>query len=138
MLGTVHCALQRRSMSGPPHVGGRCQCPFPVEESEPRAVKWIKISRSSRALLTHAYNPGYSGGRNQEDHGSKLAPGKSFTRPCLENPITKKSWWSGSSLRVPASNTNAAPLPKKIVLLQSKNHPLPIYTRINPATQSPS
>jgi hypothetical protein len=26
--------------------------------------------------VTHAYDPSYSGGRNQEDHSSKPAPGK--------------------------------------------------------------
>jgi hypothetical protein len=29
-----------------------------------------------QALVAHAYNPSYSGGRKQEDHGSKPAPGK--------------------------------------------------------------
>jgi hypothetical protein len=36
------------------------------------------------ALLAHACNPSYSGGRDQEDHGSKPAPGKWFVRAYLE------------------------------------------------------
>jgi hypothetical protein len=31
----------------------------------------------SRVLMAHAYNPSYSGGRDQEDHGSKPAPARS-------------------------------------------------------------
>jgi hypothetical protein len=38
--------------------------------------------------VAYTCNPNYSGGRNQEDHGSKPAEGK-----YLENkPITKKGW----------------------------------------------
>jgi hypothetical protein len=34
------------------------------------------VSQSSLAPVAHACNPSYSGGRDQEDHGSKPAPGK--------------------------------------------------------------
>jgi hypothetical protein len=40
---------------------------------------------ASRTLGAHTCNPSYSGGRNQEDHGSKPAQGNS-----LRDPITKK------------------------------------------------
>jgi hypothetical protein len=33
----------------------------------------FKSMPNSRALVAHAYNPSYSGGRDQEDHGSKPA-----------------------------------------------------------------
>jgi hypothetical protein len=52
--------------------------------------------------VAHACNPSYSGGRDQEDCGSK--PGKTNN---LQDPIskkksiTKKGWWSGSSGRAP-------------------------------------
>jgi hypothetical protein len=46
-----------------------------------------------------AYNPGYSGGRDQEDLGSKPAQANSSTDPMLKKPITKKCWWSGSRCR---------------------------------------
>jgi hypothetical protein len=38
----------------------------------------------------HTYNPSYSGGRDQEDHGLKPAPGNSSTRPYLEKNHHKK------------------------------------------------
>jgi hypothetical protein len=41
--------------------------------------------------VTHAYNHNYLGGRDQEDRGSKPAPGKKFTRPYWKkNPSQKK------------------------------------------------
>jgi hypothetical protein len=41
--------------------------------------------------VAHACNPSYSGGRDQEDYGSKPGPGKQFARPYPEkNPSKKK------------------------------------------------
>jgi hypothetical protein len=40
-----------------------------------------------RALVAHACNPSYSGGRDQEDHGSKPAQ---VNRPYLEKTLHKK------------------------------------------------
>jgi hypothetical protein len=42
-------------------------------------------------MVVHACNPSYSGGRNQEDHGSKVAlEGKNkFVRSYLKKPFTK-------------------------------------------------
>jgi hypothetical protein len=42
---------------------------------------------NSQALVAHACNPRYSGGRDQEDHD--LKPG----------PILKKGWWSSSKCK---------------------------------------
>jgi hypothetical protein len=39
--------------------------------------------------VTHAYNPSYSGGRDQEDHSSKPAQANSSERPYLEKLFTK-------------------------------------------------
>jgi hypothetical protein len=39
--------------------------------------------------MAHACNPSYSGGRNQEDCGLKLALANSFVRPYLKNPSQK-------------------------------------------------
>jgi hypothetical protein len=39
--------------------------------------------------VAHTCNPSYSGGRDQEDHGSKSARANSSTRPYLEKPFTK-------------------------------------------------
>jgi hypothetical protein len=37
--------------------------------------------------VTHACNPSYSGGRDQEDHSLKPAPGKQFVRSYLKKPF---------------------------------------------------
>jgi hypothetical protein len=39
--------------------------------------------------VTHAYYPSYSGGRDQEDQGSKPALANSSARPYLEKTFTK-------------------------------------------------
>jgi hypothetical protein len=47
--------------------------------------------------VAHAYNPSYSGGRDQEDHCSlKPAQANSSRDPISKNPFTKKKkgWWS--------------------------------------------
>jgi hypothetical protein len=51
---------------------------------------------SSWALVAQAYNPNYSGGRDQEDGGSKPAWANSSQDPISKKPITKKAWWSRS------------------------------------------
>jgi hypothetical protein len=40
--------------------------------------------------VVHACNPSYSGGRDQEDRGSKPAQGNSSRDPYLKKTITKK------------------------------------------------
>jgi hypothetical protein len=40
--------------------------------------------------VAHAYNPSYSGGRGEENHGSKPARQIVPREPILKNPITKK------------------------------------------------
>jgi hypothetical protein len=42
-------------------------------------------------LVAHACNPNYSGGRDQEYHGSKSSSGKYFTRPYVDNPSQKRT-----------------------------------------------
>jgi hypothetical protein len=39
----------------------------------------------------YTYNPSYSGGRDQEDRGSKLAPGKQLVKPYLEKIPTQEA-----------------------------------------------
>jgi hypothetical protein len=45
--------------------------------------------------VVHACNPSCSGGRDQEDQGSKPAR----TDSSQDQPITKKDWWNGSRCR---------------------------------------
>jgi hypothetical protein len=70
-------------------------------------VEWLKVkalsSNPSSALPTkekialgwaleaHAYNPSYSGSRDQEDHGSKPVLANSSREPILIIPITKRA-----------------------------------------------
>jgi hypothetical protein len=49
-----------------------------------------KIMHDSWELVVHTCNPSYSGGRHQEDHGSKSAQTNSLKDPILKKPITKK------------------------------------------------
>jgi hypothetical protein len=57
--------------------------------------------------VAHACDPSYSGGRDEEDRGSKPAWANSLGDPILKNPITKKDWWSGSRCRLSVQ----APIP---------------------------
>jgi hypothetical protein len=45
-------------------------------------------------LVVHAYNPSYSGGRDQEDHGSKLGQANTLQDLISKKLNTKKDWWS--------------------------------------------
>jgi hypothetical protein len=49
-----------------------------------------------RVLVVHTCNCSYSGGRDQEDGGSKPVQANSLKDPILKNPSQKKAWWSGS------------------------------------------
>jgi hypothetical protein len=42
-------------------------------------------------LVAHAYNPSYSGGRNQEDRSSKPAWANSLRDPILRKPSQKRA-----------------------------------------------
>jgi hypothetical protein len=50
---------------------------------------------SSQLPVAHFCKLSYSGGRNQEDRGSKPARGNSPKDPISKEPFTKKGWWSG-------------------------------------------
>jgi hypothetical protein len=45
----------------------------------------VRKNRQSQVLVAHAYNPSFSGSRDQEDRGSKQSPSKQFPRPYLKN-----------------------------------------------------
>jgi hypothetical protein len=50
----------------------------------------FKKSHSGQALVAHACNPVYSGGRDQEEHLWKPAQANSSVRPYLEKILHKK------------------------------------------------
>jgi hypothetical protein len=43
-------------------------------------------------LVAHTCNPSYSGGRDQEDHGLRLAQANSLRNLISKIPYTKKGW----------------------------------------------
>jgi hypothetical protein len=47
-------------------------------------------SKQDLASVAHAYNSSNSGGRDQENPGSKPAPGKAFSRPYLKKKKNHK------------------------------------------------
>jgi hypothetical protein len=47
-------------------------------------------------LVAYTWNPTYSGGRDQEDFGLKLAWANSSQDAIWKIHITKKDWWSDS------------------------------------------
>jgi hypothetical protein len=65
-----------------------------------------KYGMEGWVLVAHAYNPSYSGSRNQEESGSKPAQANSSPDPVSKNPSQQqqqqKGWRNGSSGRMPA------------------------------------
>jgi hypothetical protein len=45
--------------------------------------------------MPHAYNPSYSGGRDQEDNSSKPAQTNSLQDTTWKKTHHKKGWWGG-------------------------------------------
>jgi hypothetical protein len=56
-----------------------------------------------QASVAHTCNPSYSGSRDQEDHGSKLARANSLRDPISKKSITKRA---GGWFKVEALNSN--------------------------------
>jgi hypothetical protein len=52
-------------------------------------VLFVNIKELTHVPVVHTCNPSYAGGRNQEDHGSKLAQANSSLRPYLEKTFRK-------------------------------------------------
>jgi hypothetical protein len=82
----------------------RCSLEIPTPHFKNHWISW--------AAVAHAYNPSYSGSRDQKDCGWKPAQGNSSRDPILKKPITKKGWWSSSRCR-PWVQT---PVPPKRIL----------------------
>jgi hypothetical protein len=66
--------------------------------------------------VTHVYNLSYSGGRNQEDHTSKLAQSKYFWRPYLRTPNTNRAGGAAQAIEH---------LPSKCEALSSSSRTVP-------------
>jgi hypothetical protein len=73
----------------------------------------VKIYFQTGCLVIHPCNPSYSGGRDQEDRGSKPARTNSSRDPVLKKPFTKKGWWGNSRHRPRVQTLNTARKKKK-------------------------
>jgi hypothetical protein len=73
-----------------------------------------------RMAVAHTCNPSYLGGRDQEDRDLKPAKANSLRDP-ISN-ITKKGWWSSSSVSSNPSTTH--PLKKDWVTESNSTSPL--------------
>jgi hypothetical protein len=74
-------------------------CAKPYRDTSKYSVQELP---SSQAPVAHAYNPSYSGGRDQKDRSLKPARADSWKDPISKLPNAEKGWWSGSSGRMPA------------------------------------
>jgi hypothetical protein len=63
--------------------------------------------------VAHACNPSYSGGRDQEDRGSKPAQANNSTRPYLEKPFRKIGLVEWLKLKALSSSPRTAKKKKK-------------------------
>jgi hypothetical protein len=52
----------------------------------------VLLNKELKSPVAHAYNPSYSGGRDQEDHSLKPAQANSSQDPISKKPNTKKGW----------------------------------------------
>jgi hypothetical protein len=64
-------------------------------------------------LVAYTCNPSYSGGRDQEDCGSKLARAKKFMRHYLKKPFTKIRLEEWLKAKAPSSRPSTAKKKKK-------------------------
>jgi hypothetical protein len=63
--------------------------------------------------VAHACNPSYSGGRDQEDHGSKPARANSSRDPISKKTFTKIGLVEWLKVKALSSNTSTAKKKKK-------------------------
>jgi hypothetical protein len=58
------------------HFRGKCKALSSYSNTSNNNKKKVKIQVLGQVLVAHACNPSYSGGRDQEDRGSKPTLGK--------------------------------------------------------------
>jgi hypothetical protein len=116
---SVHCTevhlfyfSQYRSLNSGPTLRrqafyhlSHCTSPFLVGYFRDRVLwtiypSWLQTMILRWAPGAHTFNLSYSGGRDQEDPGSKAAQANSSWDPSSKKSITKKGWWSGSRYRL--------------------------------------
>jgi hypothetical protein len=65
------------------------------------------------APVAHTCKPSYSGGRDQEDHGSKPAVANGLQDPVSKKLITKTGWWCVCRYYLKKKNVKWRPLGEK-------------------------
>jgi hypothetical protein len=89
----------------------------------PPFIKSYHVSKVRNLLgvasLTHACNPSYSGGRDQEDRSSKPARANSSWDPISKKPIRKKGLRWRPWVRVPVPDTHTHKSQKLIWLQEA-------------------
>jgi hypothetical protein len=81
---------------------------------------YVFLKIVTQALVAQACNPSYSGGRDQEDCGSKPAWANSSVRPFFEKPFTKiglVDW-----LKVKALSSSPSTKKRNLVVRCSDTH----------------
>jgi hypothetical protein len=71
------------------------------------------LKKNCWAPVAHACNPSYSGGRDQEDHGSKPARANSSRDPISKKTFTKIGLVEWLKVKALSSNTSTAKKKKK-------------------------
>jgi hypothetical protein len=66
--------------------------------------------------VAHSCNPSYSGGKDQEDCGSKPAQANSSQDPISKKPFTKKGLVEWLKVKVLSSNPSTAKKKKRVFL----------------------
>jgi hypothetical protein len=67
--------------------------------------------------VAHTCNPSYSGGSDQDDHGSKPAQKNSSARPYFEKSITKIRLGEWLKAKAQSSNSSTTHTQKSLILL---------------------
>jgi hypothetical protein len=71
--------------------------------------------------VAYTCNPCYSGGRDQEDHGSKPAWVNSSVRPYLKKPFTKIGMVEGLNLKALSLGPSTAKRKKRKIVSRHNN-----------------
>jgi hypothetical protein len=70
------------------HIQGKCSTPELLPQWH--GCDFLKVINTGLALVAHTCNPSYSGGRDQEDPGSKPTGANSSRDPILKKKASQK------------------------------------------------
>jgi hypothetical protein len=95
------------------HIIGRTKWDGTIFHHTTQNREQFKSYELGQVLVAHTCNPSYSGGRDQEECGSKTAWANSLPDPISNKFIIKEGWCSGSRCR--ACVQTSVPHTKKIM-----------------------